>query len=89
MTMGRSVSVMAEAISNPKRLYLLRKFIERKELNWKEIVRLMEEEFQIRLNPNTVSFHLKYLMDRGLITKAGNRYIFNEEMEEAVKKLVS
>lgn len=83
------ISTVGGAISSPKRLFILRKFIEKNDLTWSEIVSMMEDEYQIRLNPNTVSFHLKYLMDRGIISKAGNHYVLDSKMETTIKKMVS
>ncbi len=67
---------------------MLRELMLKRDLTWTEIVKSTDEHFGIRLNPNTVSFHLKYLMDRDIIKKVGNHYIFNDKMRSLFSTLV-
>lgn len=85
---NNEITILGEAIKNEKRLFMLRELMLKRDLTWTEIVRLADEHFDIRLNPNTVSFHLKYLMDRDIIKKAGNHYIFNDKMGSLLSTLV-
>ena len=85
---NNEITILGEAIKNEKRLFMLRELMLKKDLTWTEIVKLTDEHFDIRLNPNTVSFHLKYLMDRGIIMKVGNHYIFNDKMRSLLSTLV-
>ena len=85
---NNEITILGEAIKNEKRLFMLRELMLKRDLTWTEIVRLADEHFDIRLNPNTVSFHLKYLMDRGIIKRVGNHYIFNDKMRSLLSTLV-
>lgn len=88
MNSAVDVASIGAAIRNEKRLFIIRKLIDSKNgLTWSEITSLVEEEFKIRVNPNTISFHLKFLLDQDIITKAGNRYNLIEKNN--VTKLLS
>ncbi len=85
---NNEITILGEAIKNEKRLFMLRELMLKRDLTWTEIVKSTDEHFGIRLNPNTVSFHLKYLMDRDIIKKVGNHYIFNDKMRSLFSTLV-
>ena len=85
---NNEITILGEAIKNEKRLFMLRELMLKRDLTWTEIVKITDEHFGIRLNPNTISFHLKYLMDRDIIKKVGNHYIFNDKMRSLFSTLV-
>ncbi len=85
---NNEITILGETIKNEKRLFMLRELMLKRDLTWTEIVKSTDEHFGIRLNPNTVSFHLKYLMDRDIIKKVGNHYIFNDKMRSLFSTLV-
>ena len=85
---NNEITILGETIKNEKRLFMLRELMLKRDLTRTEIVKSTDEHFGIRLNPNTVSFHLKYLMDRDIIKKVGNHYIFNDKMRSLFSTLV-
>lgn len=85
---NQEITILGEVIKNEKRLFILRVLMIRKDMNWTDIANSADDHFGIRLNPNTISFHLKYLMDREIIVKVGNHYIFNEKMRSQLSTLV-
>lgn len=64
----------AEIIKNEKRVFILSEIYNQNRLRWADIVDKIDSHFNIRVNPNTVSFHLRFLIEHGLIVKAGNLY---------------
>lgn len=82
------ITTLSEIAKNEKRLFILRELVKKTDLTWTEIVRLIDKEFGIRVNPNTVGFHLKYLLDRDYIRKIGSHYILNDRVKQLVGKLV-
>ncbi len=85
------VSSIGAAISNEKRLFILKMLTKHSELSWSQIVKYLDEEYSIRVNPNTVSFHLKYLLDRNIIERRGNLYRLtgDEQVKRRIVVLVN
>ncbi len=77
---------LGDSIKNEKRVFILRVLLEEGSLTWSQLVEKLESRFAIRLNPNTLSFHLKYLIDKGLVKKRTDDYVLLEQ--EIVKSLI-
>ena len=60
-------------LKNNKRRFIIGLLLEN-ELQWSELEKNIDREFKIRVNPNTLSFHLKYLLERGIIKKSEEHY---------------
>ena len=55
--------LFGEILKNNKRRFIIGLLLN-KELKWSELERNIDREFKTRVNPNTLSFHLKYLQIR-------------------------
>jgi DNA-binding transcriptional ArsR family regulator len=79
---------LGDAIGNEKRIFILKQLTENKKLTWSQISESLEKEFNIRMNPNTVSFHLKYLIDKGMVNKVGDFYILVNDKKNKIEELM-
>ncbi|MEM0133647.1 MAG: ArsR family transcriptional regulator [Thermoplasmatales archaeon] len=82
------VRVIGEILRNDKRTYILKQLAQDRELTWTEITRRIEDEFKIKVNPNTVSFHLSFLIKRNFVKKVGDHYVFNENSRAIMRGLM-
>jgi DNA-binding HxlR family transcriptional regulator len=84
-----SILAIADVIRNEKRIFILKEIFENKKMTWSQIVNKVETQFDIRVNPNTISFHLRFLINGGLITKSGDLYTIKDEskVQEILKEV--
>ena len=75
----REILLAANVLKNEKRSFILKKIFESKEMTWSQIVDKVEKQFNIRVNPNTISFHLRSLINMGLISKTGDLYTIRDK----------
>lgn len=73
------ILLAANVLKNEKRSFILKKIFETKEMTWSQIVDKVEMQFNIRVNPNTISFHLRSLTNMGLISKSGDLYTIRDK----------
>lgn len=88
MTEINEIRSLGDAIGNEKRIFILKQLTENKKLTWSQISESLEKEFNIRMNPNTVSFHLKYLIDKGMVNKVGDFYILVNDKKNKIEELM-
>ncbi len=69
-TLVREIAKRHEALSNPIRIHILSIVIALGEASWSEIRSRLESIYG-KINPNTLAFHIKRLMDQGLILRSG------------------
>lgn len=77
----KEILLAANVLKNEKRSFILKKIFESREMTWSQIVDTVETRFNIRVNPNTVSFHLKALIELGLISKYGDLYTIRDKSQ--------
>lgn len=82
------ISSLGNAIGNEKRVFILKQLTRTKKLTWTQISESLEREFKVKMNPNTVSFHLRYLLESGIVNKAGETYFINENVKDRLKMLI-
>jgi DNA-binding transcriptional ArsR family regulator len=75
----KEILLAASVLKNEKRSFILKKIFESKEMTWSQIVDKVEKQFNIRVNPNTISFHLRSLINMGLISKTGDLYTIRDK----------
>ena len=75
----REILLAANVLKNEKRSFILEKIFESKEMTWSQIVDKVEIQFNIRVNPNTISFHLRSLINMGLVSKSGDLYTIRDK----------
>lgn len=85
------LSAIGAAVRNEKRVIILQKLVESGSLSWSEIVAELETHLKGKINPNTVSFHLKFLLDRKIVIRKGDRYSLNEgdDVKRRISALIS
>ena len=85
----KEILLAASVLKNEKRTFILKKIFESKEMTWSQIVSKVEMEFDIRVNPNTISFHLRSLINMGLISKSGDLYTIrdNSKVQEILNQV--
>ncbi|MCP8316665.1 MAG: hypothetical protein H3Z52_10570 [archaeon] len=64
-----------EVLSNPLRTLILTIVLAQNEVSWNDVVGNLESVMKRRFNPNSISFHLKRLIDGGFVEKSGTVYI--------------
>ncbi|MCL4447754.1 MAG: hypothetical protein M1163_05125 [Candidatus Thermoplasmatota archaeon] len=79
--------VIMQILRNEKRVVILKGLIEKKEMSWAELVNTVRGQFNTGMSPNTVAFHLKFLMDRKIVLKTDDRYVLSDS--NLTKKLIS
>ena len=72
---------MANVLKNEKRTFILKKIFESKEMTWSQIVSKVDMQFNVRVNPNTISFHLRSLIKMGLISKREDLYTIRDRSQ--------
>ncbi len=83
-----------EVLSNRVRILILAGVVALGKAKWNEIREIIER-YEGRINPNTLSFHLKKLIQAGLIVREGSmespRYVPNisEDIAKKIEKLVN
>jgi len=60
-----------EALANPIRVHILSIIISLEKASWSEIKEILESIYG-KVNPNTLAFHIKKLVDCGFISKEGS-----------------
>ena len=75
----KEILLAASVLKNEKRSFILKKIFESKGMTWSQIVDKVEIQFNIRVNPNTISFHLRSLINMGLISKTGDLYTIRDK----------
>ena len=85
----REILLAANVLKNEKRSFILKKIFESKEMTWSQIVSRVDMQFNVRVNPNTISFHLRSLINMGLISKSGNLYTIrdNSNVQEILNQV--
>jgi DNA-binding transcriptional ArsR family regulator len=67
----KDITKKYEALANPVRIHILSIIIALGEATWSEIKAIFES-IHGKTNPNTLAFHIKKLVDCGLILKSGS-----------------
>lgn len=62
------------ALANPYRLAILRFVASSGGASWTDIEKELESAFSRRINPNSLSFHLRKLIDSDFLVQAGGQY---------------
>ncbi len=62
------------ALANPYRLAILRLVATKGNASWLQLNRELETVFEKRINPNSLSFHLKKLIENQFLTQSGAYY---------------
>ena len=75
----KEILLAASVLKNEKRSFILKKIFESKEMTWSQIVDKVEIQFNTRVNPNTISFHLRSLINMGLVSKSGDLYTIRDK----------
>ena len=75
----KEILIMANVLKNEKRTFILKTIFESKEMTWSQIVSRVDMQFNVRVNPNTISFHLRSLINMGLISKSGELYTLRDK----------
>ena len=85
----KEILIMANVLKNEKRTFILKTIFESKEMTWSQIVSRVDMQFNVRVNPNTISFHLRSLINMGLISKSGNLYTIrdNSNVQEILNQV--
>ena len=85
----KEILIMANVLKNEKRTFILKTIFESKEMTWSQIVSRVDMQFNVRVNPNTISFHLRSLINMGLISKSGDLYTIrdNSKVQEILNQV--
>ncbi len=62
------------ALANPYRLAILRLVATKGKASWVQLDRELETVFEKRINPNSLSFHLRKLIESQFLTQSGSDY---------------
>lgn len=62
------------ALANPYRLAILRFVALSGKASWAQLDRELESVFQKRINPNSLSFHIKKLVESQFLSQSGAEY---------------
>ena len=82
------IVLFGETFKNNKRRFIIALLL-KKELKWSELEDNIDREFKIRVNPNTLSFHLKYLLERGIVKKSGEHYSIDNKYKLVLTEFFS
>ena len=82
------IVLFGETFKNNKRRFIIELLL-KKELKWSELEDNIDKEFKIRVNPNTLSFHLKYLLERGIVKKSGEHYSIDNKYKLVLTEFFS
>ncbi len=80
--------LFGEILKNNKRRFIIELLL-KKDLKWSELEDNIDKEFKIRVNPNTLSFHLKYLLERGIVKKSGEHYSIDNKYKLVLTEFFS
>ncbi len=89
----KKIAEKHETLANPIRVQILSIIAALEEASWSEIKAILQNIYG-EINPNTLAFHLKKLIDHGLILKSGSpefpSYIANipENLREELKEII-
>ena len=91
LDMARNISKSYEALSNEIRVLILAIVISFNKARWIEIRNTLEKILDKRINPNLLAFHLRKLIEYGLIEKNLDIYSANitPSIENGLKNLVA
>lgn len=83
------LSTYAEIYSNETRNVILFIIANSEDgVNWKEIEEKYFKIYNVPANPNTIAFHLKRLIDKGIVEKRGDKYILKDKKVLEIIKLL-
>jgi len=89
----KKITKKHEALANPVRIHILSIVTALEECSWGEVKAILEGICG-KINPNTLAFHIRKLMDCGLIVKGGSSespiYTANisEELRREIEEIV-
>lgn len=77
------------ALANPYRLAILRFVAAEGRATWGQVERELESVFGRRVNPNSLSFHLRKLIDSQFLVQAGTEYRLGRQGTRRKAELLS
>ena len=90
LEIARDISRRHEALSNEIRVLILAVIMSSKEAKWIDIRDMLEKILNRRVNPNLLAFHLRRLMENGLVEKKLDTYNVNiaSDMKRELENLI-
>ncbi len=87
---AKNISRRHEALSSEIRVLILAIIASDDGTKWSEIRDTLENIMGRRINPNILAFHLRRLLDSGLVKKEGDMYTVNlpHDLKRELKALI-